>query len=270
MPTESELRTFLRDAAPADLQRRASLDANLIVRRARRRRLPKQIALGGTVTLAVVGIGVASIQGLRLAGPSSSTSVLGSTSESTAGQAPETAPAPSGDDGLASGGEIVQRAPASKINFCGGTLAEVVPSVSGLVVATEFADGAPANGTPVSGTVTLTNTGTERVSGTTAATPAITLSQNGLVLWHSNGPMIAMAMIVDLAPGESVQYRASFTPVRCDIEDDTAEAFRDDLPAVAAGTYDVSAAIDIMIDVPVNGSPEFELVTGPLAPISIG
>lgn len=274
MPTESELRTFLQEVGPADGQPRTSLDTGVILRRVRRRRLPKQIALGGTVTLAAAGLGVASIQGLRLAGTSGSTSAIGSASdsapESALGEESGTGPEAVGGGDPASGGESIRRAPASKLNLCGGNLAEVSPSVTGLVVVTDFADGAPADGSPVSGTVTMTNTGTERISGTTDATPAITLSQNGLVLWHSNGPMDAMLMIVDLAPGESLQYGASFTPVRCGIEDDSAEAFRENLPALEAGTYDVSAAIDIMLDKPVSDYPDIELVTGPLAPISIG
>ena len=274
MPTESELRSFLQETGPADAGRRLPVDASLIVRRARRRRLPKQLALGGTVTLAAAGIGIASIQGLQLTGGSSGTAVLGSASDGVAESAPGTeavtTPGSAGGDELDAGGDEIKRAPASRINFCGGSLAEVAPSVTGLVLTTEFPDGAPTDGSPVTGTVTLVNTGTERVSGTTSATPAITLAQNGIVLWHTNGPEIAMAMMVDLDPGESMQYGASFTPVRCEAEDDSGESFRENLPPLTAGTYGVSAAIDIMLDVPVNGSPEFELITGPVESVSMG
>ena len=274
MPTESELRSFLQETGPADAGRRLPVDASLIVRRARRRRLPKQLALGGTVTLAAAGIGIASIQGLQLAGGPSGTAVLGSASDGSAESAPGTeagtTPGSAGGGDLGAGGDEIRRAPASRINFCGGALAEVAPSVTGLVLTTEFPDGAPADGSPVTGTVVLTNTGTERVSGTTGATPAITLAQNGIVLWHTNGPEIAMVMMVDLDPGESMQYGASFTPVRCEAGDDSGESFRENLPPLAAGTYGVSAAIDIMLDVPVNGSPEFELVTGPVESVSMG
>lgn len=275
MPTESELRSFLQETGPADASRRMPLDASSIVRRARRRRLPKQLALGGTVTLAAAGIGIASIQGLQLAGGSSSTAVLGSAPDGVAEPAPGTeeagtTPGSADGDDLAASGDEIRRAPASRINFCGGALAEVAPSVTGLELSTEFPDGAPADGSPVTGVVTLANTGTERVSGTTSATPAITLSQDGIVLWHTNGPEIAMAMMVDLDPGESMQYGASFTPVRCEAEDDSGESFRDNLPPLTAGTYELSAALDIMLDVPVNGSPEFELITGPLESVSMG
>ena len=274
MPTESELRSFLQETGPADAGRRLPIEASLIVRRARRRRLPKQLALGGTVTLAAAGIGIASIQGLQLAGGSSGTAILGSASDGVAESAPGTeagtTPGSAGGDDLGAGAEEIRRAPASRINFCGAALAEVAPSITGLVLTTTFPDGAPADGSPVTGTVVLTNTGTERVSGTTSATPAITLAQNGIVLWHTNGPEIAMVMMVDLDPGESMQYGASFTPVRCEAEDDSGESFRENLPPLTAGTYEVSAAIDIMLDVPVNGSPEFELITGPVESVSMG
>ena len=261
MPTESDLRRLLQ--GPTDGGQRSPLDTSRVVRRARLRRLPKQIVIGSTVTLAAAGIAVASIQGLQLANPSSAT--LGT---SAADGAAESVPEPAIPG--AAGGDTIKRAPAERLNLCEGTLAEVAPSVTGLVLTTAFPDGAPADGSPVTGTVTLTNTGTQRVSGTTGATPAITVSQNGIVLWHSNGPTIAMAMMVDLDPGESLEYGAAFTPVRCGVEDDMAESFRENLPPLTAGTYDVSAAIDIMLDVPVNGSTEYELITGPLESISLG
>ena len=170
----------------------------------------------------------------------------------------------------AAGYDAIRRAPAERLNLCEGNLAELAPSVTSLVLTTTFPDGAPADGSSRMGTVTLTKTDTQRVSGTTGASPAITLSQNGTVLRHGNGPTIAMAMMVDLDPGGSLEYGALFTPVRCGVEDDMAESFRENLPALKAVTYEVSAAIDIMLDVPVNGSSEFDPITGALESISLG
>jgi len=115
----------------------------------------------------------------------------------------------------------------------------------------------------VDGIVTMTNEGTETVSGTTASSAAITLSQDGIVLWHSNGPTNMMAAVVDLAPGESMEYAASFVPVVCTVDDDLAESFRDDLPAAPAGEYQVSAAIDLSTD------SSAELITGPASTITL-
>lgn len=255
MPTEAELRTWLREGDLGSPAREA--DAGSVIRRSRRRRLPRQLAAGGTLTLAIAGIGVAGFTGLR--GAPMGTTMTDATTES----APESLSGP--DAGDATGGEAIQAAPASKLNPCGGTIADVAPS-AGLVLETRFAPSAPADGQSVDGTVTLTNTGTERITGTSAATPAITLSQDGEVLWHSNGPMIMMVVEVDLAPGESLDYPASFTAVQCGEQDELTESFRDDLPALDKGSYEISAAIDFLA---ADGSP-LPTVTGPLAPITLG
>jgi hypothetical protein len=55
------------------------------------------------------------------------------------------------------------------------------------------------------------------------------------------------------------------------VADDEAESFRADLPAVPAGVYDVSAAIDFQPDASMaqQGTPGVDLVTGPLEPITL-
>ena len=149
----------------------------------------------------------------------------------------------------------MKRAPAEKINLCTAPVAMVVPSATGLVLSVDFPDAA-AGTSRVDGVVVMTNTGGETITGYTAASPAITLAQNGTVIWHSNGPTIQLARDVALAPGESIEYAASFTPVVCDVEDDVAESFRTDLPSAPAGQYQVSAAIDLM------GERDADLITG--------
>jgi hypothetical protein len=66
-------------------------------------------------------------------------------------------------------------------------------------------------------------------------------------------------MAVDLAPGESVEFAASFVPVRCAVVDDEAPRFRDDLPAVPVGDYSLTAALDFALSSPTES---LELVTG--------
>jgi hypothetical protein len=115
----------------------------------------------------------------------------------------------------------------------------------------------------------MTNTGTDRVTGTTAARPAITLSKDGTVLWHSNGPTVMTVATVDLAPGASMSYPATFSPVRCSVDDDLAEGFPADLPSVDAGDYDVSAAIDVVRTDAAGTVLSNDLVTSPTAPITL-
>ena len=75
------------------------------------------------------------------------------------------------------------------------------------------------------------NTGTERAVGWTGARPAVTVSENGITVWHSNGPVIQLAVEIDLDPGESMDLPATLMTVRCDTVDEESESFREDLPA---------------------------------------
>jgi hypothetical protein len=250
MATEDDLRDlFASSHAPH------RLDAKRVVAKSRARRLPKQIAVGAISTLAVAGIVVVSLPALLPQQPAISTLSEGSGAAAPSAQA---------FDGA-------KRAPAEKTNLCAGPLADPAPSFYGLRLDVAFPASAPVGADPIQGTVRLTNTGAETVTGSTAASPAITLSQGGVVLWHSNGPASDLAVTVDLAPGQSMEYLASFTPVRCDVQDDQSESFRDDLPAVPAGGYDLSAAIDFLPDASMaqQSTPGLDLVAGPLSPITL-
>jgi hypothetical protein len=238
-----------------------AVDVNSVLRRTRRRRLPKRAAAGGVLTLAIGGIAVAGFQGLS--GLSQSSGGSSDSAASTAEDSGGTSELFSSGD--TSSSDLSKRAPADRINLCGGAVADVAPSATGLVLTTEFGteSAASVGAKSVTGVVTMTNEGTETVTGSTAVSPAITLSQDGVVLWHSNGAMIDMATVVDLAPGESMEYQASFVPVICDVEDDLADSFRDDLPEAPVGVYEVSALIDLSTDMGV------ELISGPPSTFSI-
>ncbi|MCU1440018.1 MAG: hypothetical protein JWP85_1015 [Rhodoglobus sp.] len=253
MPTESDLRGMFESADAPN-----ALDADRIIARSRMRRLPRVVGAATIGTLAIAGFGVLGVQILSMQQQPMTASTLDQSAEDSGGAAPE-------------GTEtFVKRAAADEINLCAGPVAESFPSFAGLQLDVAFPEAAPVGGT-VAGAATLTNTSAARVTGTTASRPAITLSQNGIVLWHSNGPVDSSAVVVDLEPGESLQYAASFEPVRCDVEDDLAEAFRVDLPPVPAGQYEVSAAIDFTPDpsMPQQEIPGLDLVTGPREPITL-
>lgn len=249
MATDPKLRDLFRGDTP-ELR---AIDTASVIRRSKTRRLPAQVGIGGVFTLAIGGLGVAGLQGLggTLGGSQSA-------SDSTA-LTTEQGPVLPGD-GTVSG---LKRAPADRINLCGGTLADVAPSQTGLVLTVAFPD-SPVGTDPVTGTVTLVNTGSNPIVGYTTPSPAITLSQGGIVLWHSNGMMIQSIQDVSLAPGESLELAASFTPVSCGIENDAADGFPADLPPVAAGEYQLSAAADVTID------GNAELVVGPTQTVRIG
>jgi len=265
MYTEDELRTMLANHASS---RGATIDTTLVIRRSGRRRHVRQAVVGGATTLAVVGLGAAAIAGIRTVGGSSASS-----SSIATGQSPTTPDTKSGVEGVApAGGQPqtgLERAPAEKLNLCGSPVASVAPNAAGLVLTVQFPATAAAGSTSVAGTVTLTNTGPERILGSTAATPAITLSRDGVTVWHSNGPMIAIITGVDLAPGASMSYPASFSPVVCSVEDDSAGSFRADLPHAAPGAYALSAAIGISRMSADGKTLSSDLVTGPLSVIAL-
>ena len=259
MPTEADLRDAFRERAETPPR---GIDVDEVIRRSRRRRRPMLIAVGGTVTLALAGIGVLAIGGLGQppwGGGSASTS---STAEDAAGD-------PAGESGSAGGSAespAIGSAPAARLNLCGGAVAEVAPSPTGLVLTPTFPATAPATGSSVSGVVTLENTGTEQMTGASARSAEITLSRAGIVVWHSGGSGFAIAARVDLAPGESMTYTATFVPALCTAADDSGGAPPTDLPPLPAGEYEVRAAIDVALDSSASGS---SLVTGPAVPLTL-
>ena len=272
MATDPTIRNLF---GSTDESPKSTLDVNSIIRRSRARRLPRQLAAGSVFTLAIGGLAVASVQGIgALSTPTATTAGSSAAVEETArdsgpASGAESNGLSSNEEYSATTGDVLattdasKRAPAEKINLCGGPLADVAPSESGLVLTVNF-DDAKASADRIEGTVTLTNTGDATVSGTTGTTPAITLSQGGIVLWHTNGPSTMMARDVSLAPGESIDYDAAFSPVVCGVEDDSAElGFRADLPSVGAGEYQLSAAMDLL------GDTDADLITGPLATVTL-
>jgi hypothetical protein len=269
---DAATRALLRDAAahaPTGV-----VDIDGVLRRARRRRLPRRLATGGAGVLAIAGIGVAGANALGGLGQVTTlSSGAGSSTEDSpggpaAGESADSGGA-AGSGGAADSGGI-SLAPAEKVNFCGGPLAEVAPAQTGLVATPHFPASAPAGTGPISGSVTVTNTGTERVTGYTGASPAMTVSEAGITVWHSNGPQIMLAQLIDLEPGASTELPASILPVRCAVEDDSAESFREDLPALEPGVYQLSAIFYLTPEGPSAESlPAPDVVSGPLADLTL-
>jgi hypothetical protein len=260
VPSESDLRRSLRDGDVPS----GEIDLAAVLRRSRARRRPRVILVGAASVLAVAAIVVPVSVSALTTGSSAGSSAL-------AGEAPSVESATGSAGGVAdsTAADPLKRGPADKLNLCAGPLAEVAPAPSGLVLTIAPVDAA-ATATAIPVVVTLTNTGPATVTGSTSAAPAITLSQNGITLWHTNGAVDSIGMVVDLAPGASMTYATTFEPVICGIDDDAADLFRSDLPAVAPGTYAVSAALDVSLDTEAT-TPDasLELVTGPLAVVTL-
>lgn len=253
MPTEDDLRQLL---AAADAPNR--IDAKQVIRRSRARRLPKQIAAGAGGALVLASVTVLGVQSIDLTpGQDSAAPMMSQESEASdasTGAADESAFA-------------AKRLPADRINLCGFPLMDTSPSQFGLVLDVAFPATAPADAASIDGTVIMTNTSDEPVTGTIFVAPSITLSQDGMTLWHTNNPEFAETA-VDLAPGAALQFPVSFEPVRCEPQDDELESFRPGLPPVGPGDYELSAALDFSPAVP-TATTELDLVTGPRSPITL-
>jgi hypothetical protein len=214
MPTDADLRRLFHDAAAPT----ATIDPDAIIRRSRRRRLPQQLGVGSVLTLAVAGIGVASINGL----PGIR---IGGTAETAAD-------APMGVTEVSPFGGADSAVP-SQLPVCGPGPAIDLEQRSDLTVIPRFPRTA-AVGAPVAGTLTLTNTGTESVTGT-ASSPMVVLSGNGVQVWHSGEPA---ETAVSLAPGESLTLGFEFDAIGCGSGGDTLEP----------GQYELTAIVTLLPD----------------------
>lgn len=246
--TESDLRDALRGtsaradsgaAGPGGVGSGPGLDGTDVIRRARARRRPKQVAFGAVGALALAGfayVGVTAMPG-SLSTPMSafdSGAVVESSSDGGAGFGPQSEESPRETP--------VDRIAADDVNSCGAEVVALPPNENGLVLTPHFPAVVPADGATVKGTVTLTNAGTEAISGHTAVEAAITLSRDGVTVWHSYATEVSHPWSsLRLAPGQSIDYPAEFTPVLCRNDWDLRPEYADDLPPLDAGEYEVSA-----------------------------
>lgn len=263
MTSESELRDAMRSSADTPTTR---IDTEAVLRRVRARRIPKQIAFSSLSVLAIAGVATLGIVTLPSLQPG----------QNGASTAEMTASAPQSTQGDSSGGsQKLFNARLTDGNLCGmptqrperngestngATPQSATPQSAGLTLSVSFPTSAPDLGNDVKGRVTLTNSGTTRVSGMTGSVPAITVSRNGITVWHTNGPSITQVTPIALDPGQSHTFEAAFTPVECGAPDEL-DQFRQNLPPLTHGIYEVSAQLLFISDSDVPG--ESVLVTGP-------
>lgn len=247
---DSEIRDRFREGT----QPRGEIDVDAVLRRVRARRRPRVLLAGAGGVLAVTAIAVPAALSTSLP--------LGGTAGGASDMAES---APYSDEDVAAGGtDLVTLPKAEKLNLCAAPVAAPAPAPSGLLI-TVAPVSASADDRDIPTTVTLTNTGAERITGTTGSRPSLTLAEGEVTVWHTNGPQDLSARIVDLAPGQSMSYPAEFDPVRCSAADEEAEAFPADLPQLGAGLYRLSAVIEVTSD---DGTV-VELVSGPAVDVRL-
>lgn len=242
-----------------------SVDADTVIRRARRRRTARQVAVGSTSALAVAAIVVLGVNAGALfphfASSASDTAALHSSAAPEPAKADTGASAGSGAPTLGTG----ESNAAQQLNQCGAPVAVVRPNSLGLVVTLNLPATAAANGQAVTGTATLINTGTALIAGTTHA-PTVVVSQDGITRWHSHDATQSAAIFVNLAPGQSMTFTTTAQFVSCDAADEGAGGFRTDLPALASGKYQVSGVLGFVPD----GDDAPKLISGPASDITLG
>ncbi|MFT4285210.1 MAG: hypothetical protein QM598_10295 [Protaetiibacter sp.] len=228
MPTEAELRALLRgedDGSPR-------LDADRIIRRARARRRPKQLAVGALSGLAVVAVVVPVTLGLGAMRPMSASDEAGSAA------APE------------SGDSLVRQEDTAGIPGDGLTVACMPPLWEGDAAPTgvELQTMQEVAGGDVM--LTMSNDGTEAMAGTLAADPTLLLVADGVVIgWSATG---GDATRVDLPRGRQLVLTVSLDAVDCTGA------------PLAAGVYDTEAVLPIRHD---DGT--ITVVTAALTPITV-
>jgi len=258
MPSEDELREQFHRENPG-----GAIDLDAVLRRSRARRRPRVAAAAIVSSLAVLGVVVP----VSISVASSTTSTLSAGSAASAsddGKAPEAAGAgrPSGPGGVA-------QINIQGLNPCGAALTTPAPAADGLVLTVQPVDAA-ASDREILVTVTLSNTGAAEVAGSLSPFPTLALSRDGLVLWHSNGPVPSIAQQIDLAPGASTTFTTTFEPVVCAAEDDGPSGFRSDLPAVGPGDYQLSAVINFSPQTAgADGGAGAVVVSGPTSPVTL-
>lgn len=227
MPSEDDLRAELgRTPTPG------GIDLDRVIARSRARRRPRQVATTLVGALALTGVLVIGVQ--TLPRPATDTAAI---MESETGAA---------DGGAASEDAALSGPVAPMIAACAAPATAPTGVVGGLALELAFPSSVPSGTGQVEGTVRVTNVGATAVSATTAPVPAIAVSENGIVVWDTNGPTILSLATIELAPGQSVELPATATLVRCAPEDDALPEFRPDLPALASGEYALTAAIEVV------------------------
>jgi hypothetical protein len=237
VPDELDLGHLLRST---DGPTTGRIDADAVVRRARRRRNPKLAGTALASVLAVVVVLGGGIYGFGQLGGGTTTGSASSAVDSGA----RVPTAQAGAGGVAVG--------AAR---CGSATPALIPTQNGLVITVDF-PATGARGDQVTGNATLTNTGSMRVTGSTGG-PIVALSRGGVVVWHTDEHLPVPLRPLNLAPGASTRFGVTLTPLVCGTSDDKSGELRSDLPAAPGGQYQVSASIVV------TSAGVGEQVTGP-------
>lgn len=253
------IRGGLKRAADDAAPRAIDIDAVLAASRARRRARRTAVVGAGSAAATLLAVG-GLIMGLQGTGLLATTA--GSAPDSASVAESPTEAREESADGFASD---LMLAPPEKVNLCGAPVAEATDAAGGSLSVTVE----PVAAVPIGGVgavrVTVTNPGPATVAGEARVAPAMTIADDGVTVWHSNGAVSPETTPVALAPGESIQLEGLVEAVGCTEADEAAEAFPPGLPPLTPGTYGVTAVVVFVAD----GAGAVEYLVAPLAPLTV-
>jgi hypothetical protein len=239
-PDPTGLGEDLKRAADAATPRPVDVDAVLAASRSRRRARRTAVVTGAGAVAAVLVVG-GLVFGLQRPGGGATTADAPVVSESagSAETAPEIAGGESADDAAG-----IRLAAPEALNSCGAPVVEATDAAGSPLAATvAVPDGAVPPGATRPVTVTVTNPGTEPVTGALSSVPAITVADGGVTVWHTSGTSDPGSRPVALAPGESLTLTGEVTASRCDAEDEQGGPLPADLPPLGSGHHAIGAVL---------------------------
>lgn len=257
------IRDGLKRAADGAAPRAIDLDAVLTASRARRRSGRTAVVGAGSAAATLLAVG-GLVMGLQGTGLLSTTAGSDSDSDSDSAsiaESPMQAREESAD-GFASDASL---APPEKVNPCGAPVAKATDAAAGSLSVAVEPIAVVSTGRVGSARVTVTNPGPATVAGEVRIAPAMTIADDGVTVWHSNGAVSPATIPVALTPGESIQLEGLVEAVSCTAAEETAEAFPPGLAPLTPGAYGVTAVVVFVAD----GTSVPEYLIAPLAPLTV-
>lgn len=244
----------------ADATTPTSIDIDEVLRRSRARRRARRTAVlsttGAVAAVLVVGGLMLGLQ--RIGGPTTADAPVMESAES-ADAATDAAAGEAPDD------ESRRLMAPEDVNRCGVPVAEATDVATSPLTVDVDAPAAPVRpGTSGPATVTVTNSGTDVVTGTIHIDAPLTVAESGVTVWN-HGPVLDVGVLtIDLAPGESATVPGAFETRSCDPapEGRTAPALA---PPLEPGDYGLSAIVTFTAP---DGAISY--LISPLAPFAVG
>ena len=224
MPDERDLRELFARAAPG-----AAVDTTTVIRRSRRRRLPKCIAMGSAGALAVIGFGVLGVQAIL---------PLGSATSGVSMQADSLAE--SASPYSITGDAAPDAATLRMLDVCGAP-----------APAPTSADPAVTLESPGASAVEVVLTSTT-ATASAVASPRILFVADGIVVGAGTPDGMAAGTVDPLQAGRSLRLPVTFAATDCAGQ------------PLPSGGYDLIAAVDV-----VRGDGALDAVVSDPAPVVV-